>query len=379
MPEDNFDLIRPYTDKEMQEAIPRIVNNPAYKPMMDFLFTEEQQNVITNNVLKVKTIKDFQKHYTLPCVSAIVEKTASGATYSGLENIDKNKSYLYFGNHRDIALDSSILGMHMINNGITPPAISWGSNLEVSEFIVDLGKSNQVITVFRDGTPKEILKNSQRLSTFINKLISSNEKSVWIAQSKGRSKDGRDHVDASILKMLILSRETNAKQALINLNLVPVTISYELEPCGGMKVREVFLSQQEKYVKDPNEDLNSILGGFRMQKGRIHISIGKPINDLIPEISDNLTNNDIIREAAALIEIETQKNYQLWSTNYLAYDLLENSTRFEEFYNKETEDNLENRCQMVFEVIDDDKVKLRELFYLMYANPVYNKIKGGFL
>lgn len=379
MPEDNFDLIRPYTDKEMQEAIPRIVNNPAYKPMMDFLFTEDQQNIITNNVLKAKTISDFQKSYTLPCVSAIVEKTTTGATYSGLENIDNNKSFLYFSNHRDIALDSSILGMHLVNNGITPPAISWGSNLEVSEFIVDLGKSNQVITVFRDGTPKEILKNSQRLSTFINKLISSNEKSVWIAQSKGRTKDGRDRVDASILKMLILSRETSVKQALINLNLIPITISYELEPCGGMKVREVFLSQQEKYVKDPNEDLNSILGGFQMQKGRIHVSIGKPINDLILEISDNLTNNDIVRAASAIIELETQKNYKLWSTNYLAYDLMENSSRFEEFYNKETKDNLENRCQMVFEVIDDDKVKLRELFYLMYANPVYNKIKGGYI
>lgn len=379
MPEDNFDLIRPYTDKEMQEAIPRIVNNPAYKPMMDFLFTEDQQNIITANVLKAKTISDFQKSYTLQCVTAIVKKTTTGATCSGLENINNNKSFLYFSNHRDIALDSSILGMHLVNNGITPPAISWGSNLEVSEFIVDLGKSNQVITVFRDGTPKEILKNSQRLSTFINKLISSNEKSVWIAQSKGRTKDGHDHVDASILKMLILSRETSVKQALINLNLIPITISYELEPCGGMKVREVFLSQQEKYVKDPNEDLNSILGGFQMQKGRIHVSIGKPINDLILEISDNLTNNDIVRAASAIIELETQKNYKLWSTNYLAYDLLENSSRFEEFYNKETKDNLENRCQMVFEVIDDDKVKLRKLFYLMYANPVYNKIKGGYL
>lgn len=379
MPEDNFDLIRPYTNKEMQEAIPRIVNNPAYKPMMDYLFTEDQQNIITANVLKAKTISDFQKSYTLPCVSAIVGKTTTGATYSGLENIDNNKSFLYFSNHRDIALDSSILGMHLVNNGITPPAISWGSNLELSEFIIDLGKSNQVITVFRDGTPKEILKNSQRLSTFINKLISSNEKSVWIAQSKGRTKDGYDHVDASILKMLILSRETSVKQALINLNLVPVTISYELEPCGGMKVREVFLSQQEKYVKDPNEDLNSILGGFQMQKGRIHVSIGKPINDLIPDISDNLTNNDIVRAASAIIERETLKNYKLWSTNYFAYDLLENSKCFEEFYNKETKDNLENRCQMVFEVIDDDKVKLKELFYLMYANPVYNKIKGGYI
>lgn len=379
MPEDNFDLIRPYTNEEMQQSIPRIVHDPAYKPMMNFLFTEDQQNHITANVLKAKTITDFQRVYTLPCVTAIVEKTASAATFSGLENIDNSKAHLYFGNHRDIALDSSILGMHMINNGITPPSMNWGNNLEVSQFIIDLGKSNQMITVFRDGSPKEILRNSQRLSLYINNLISLKNKSVWIAQSKGRTKDGNDHVEPSILKMLILSGDKDVKKALVDLNIIPVTISYELEPCGGMKVREVFLSQLEKYVKDPNEDLNSILGGFMMQKGNIHLNFGKPINHLFSNIDSNLRNNEIVQKAAAIIDKETHKNYKLWPTNYLAYDLLENSTRFEKFYNKETEVSLESRCQMVFDVIDDDKAKLRKLFYTMYANPIYNKIKGGFL
>jgi len=379
MPEDNFDLIRPYTDEEMQQSIPRIVHDSAYKPMMNFLFTEEQKNTITTNVLKAKTIVDFQRDYTLPCVSAIVEKTADAATFSGIENIDKIKSHLFFGNHRDIALDSSILGMHMINSGLKPPMMNWGSNLEVSQFIVDLGKSNQMITVYRDGSPKEILRNSQRLSLYINNLISEKKRSVWIAQSKGRTKDGRDHVEPSILKMLILSGDKDVKKALLDLNIIPVTISYELEPCGGMKVREVFLSQQEKYVKDPNEDLNSILGGFMMQKGNIHLDFGRPINHLLSEINGDLRNNQIVQEAAKIIDKETHNNYKLWPTNYLAYDLLENSSRFKQFYNKETEISLENRCQMVFEVIEDDKEKLRELFYTMYANPVYNKVKGGFL
>jgi len=257
--------------------------------------------------------------------------------------------------------------------------MNWGSNLEVSQFIVDLGKSNQMITVYRDGSLKEILRNSQRLSLYINKLISSQGKSVWIAQSKGRTKDGLDRVEASILKMLIISGNKNVKQALLDLNIIPLSISYELEPCGGMKVREVFLSQQEKYVKDPNEDFNSILGGFMMQKGNIHLQFGKSINHLIENISDDLRNNEIVQEAARIIDIETNKNYRLWPTNYLAYDLLENTKRFEKLYDKEAEQNLENRCQMVFEVIDDDKTKLRELFYRMYANPVYTKIKGGFL
>jgi hypothetical protein len=379
MQEEDFDLIRPYNNEEIQEAVHRIVSDSAYKPMMNFLFNENQQKVLSNNILKAKTVTDFQNNFTLPCIEAILNKTTDGTSCSRIENINDQESYLFIANHRDIALDSSILGLHLLRNEITPAAGVWGSNLEVSQFIVDLGKSNQQITVYRDGSPKEILKNSKTLSAYINKLISSNERSVWIAQSKGRTKDGRDHVDASILKMLTLSGDRNIKKALLNLNIIPVTISYELEPCGGMKVKEVFVSQQEKYVKETNEDLNSILGGFIMNKGRVHVDIGKPINDFILGLDDQQTNNEIINKVAENIDLQTHKNYKLWPTNYLAYDLLENSNRFEETYNEKTKEDLESRCQMVFEAIDDDKEELRRLFYLMYANPVYSKIKVGSL
>jgi len=210
-------------------------------------------------------------------------------------------------------------------------------------------------------------------------MISSNERSIWIAQSKGRTKDGLDHVDASILKMLILSGEKDIKTALKNLNLLPVTISYELEPCGGMKVREVFMTKKEEYKKEENEDLKSILGGFVMQKGRIHLEIGETINDLISEVDENLTNNEIIHEVASIIDAQTHKNYKLWPTNYLAYDMLERSSRFKDKYDMNTFEELANRSKMVFEVIDDDKEELLHLFYQMYANPVYSKIKDGFL
>jgi len=377
MQEDNFDLIRPYTAEEMRAAVPRIISDPAYNPMMDFLFTKEKKEEITREVQKVETIADFQRVFTLPSVTAVMKKTADGCTFSGLENI--SKTHMLLGNHRDIALDSSILGMHLINNGIIPPAMNWGSNLEVSQFIVDLGKSNQMITVFRDGSPKEILRNSQRLSAYINQLISKGERSVWIAQSKGRTKDGLDKMDPSILKMLILSGDKNVKQAILDLNLLAVTISYELEPCGGMKVREVFLSQQTKYVKDENEDFNSILGGIIMPKGNVHLAIGKPINDAIEKLSDDIPNNDFIQQVAALIDKETQRNYKLWPTNYWAFDFLENTNRFEKEYTDSTKQQLEERCLSAIEITKGDDEKVKQLFYQMYANPVYSKISNGFL
>jgi hypothetical protein len=377
MQEDTFDLIRPYNDAEMRAAVPRIISDPAYGPMMDFLFTKEEKEDITQKVQEVETIADFQRVFTLPSVTAVMKKTAGECSFSGVENL--TKTHMLIGNHRDIALDSSILGLHLITRGITPPAMNWGSNLEVSQFIVDLGKSNQMITVFRDGSPKEILRNSQRLSAFINQLIAKGERSVWIAQSKGRTKDGLDKMDPSILKMLILSGDKNVKQAILDLNLLAVTISYELEPCGGMKVREVYLSQQTKYVKDKNEDFNSILGGIIMPKGNIHLAIGKPMNHAIEKLSDDIPNNDFIQQVAALIDKETQRNYKLWPTNFLAYDYLEKNTRFKEEYTENARQLLEERCRTAIEITKGDDEKVRQLFYQMYANPVYSKIANGFL
>jgi len=377
MQEDTFDLIRPYNDEEMRAAVPRIISDSAYDPMMDFLFTKEEKEKITRDVQKVETIADFQRVFTLPSVTAVMKKTAGECSFSGLGNL--TKTHMLIGNHRDIALDSSILGMHLINRGVTPPAMNWGSNLEVSQFIVDLGKSNQMITVFRDGSPKEILRNSQRLSAFINQLIARGERSVWIAQSKGRTKDGLDKMDPSILKMLILSGDKDVKQAILDLNLLAVTISYELEPCGGMKVREVYLSRQTKYVKDENEDFNSILGGIVMPKGNIHLAIGKPLNDAIEKLSDDIPNNDFIQQVAALIDKETQRDYKLWPTNYWAYDFLEKSNRFEKEYTDSAKQSLEERCKTAIELTKGDDEEVKQLFFQMYANPVYSKISNGFL
>jgi len=125
---------------------------------------------------------------------------------------------------------------------------------------------------------------------------------------------------------------------------------------------KVFLSQHGKYVKDPNEDFKSILGGFTMQKGNIHVDIGKPINELILEVNEKQTNNEIIQDVAAIIDREVHKNYKLWPTNYLAHDLLENSKRFEEHYNSKTEEVMEERCQMAFDLVNESKEELRKLF-----------------
>lgn len=377
MSERDFDDIRPYSDKETREAIPRIISDSAFHSMMDYLFTPERKENIISNVKKATNINEFQRALTLEAVLSIIDKTTKGITHSGFETINKQTSHLFLGNHRDIAFDSSILGLVNLMLGFKTPQSVWGSNLMISPLIVDLGKSNQMITVFREGSPKEILLNSQRLSAYIRKSITELNNSVWIAHRKGRAKDGFDKTDISILKMLSLSGSSDIKSKLIELNIIPTIISYEWEPCDSMKVQEIYSSLDSKYVKADDEDFNSIIGGLIGEKGRIHLSLGVPLNDEIMKISnDNINNNEFIALVAKLVDNEIYKNYKMWSSNYLAYDLLNNSSKYSSNYNEETRDILENRYIHTTKLCNFDNENIRNIFLLLYANPLINKLKS---
>lgn len=374
MPEPVFNEIRPYNNSEMLEAIPRILAHPQFQALLDYLFPPDQQKEIREGLKKAKDVKDFQMTLTLPAIEGIIKNTSSGLSSSGFENISNDNHYVFVANHRDIALDSSILGLSQLYNGIEPSQITWGNNLMLSQLIVDLGKSNQMITVFREGNPKEMLINSQKLSSYIRNTVVEENKTIWIAHRKGRAKDGFDQTDVSILKMLSLSRTSDVKTGLLDLNIVPVTISYELEPCGPMKVREIYLSSKKNYVKDEGEDFKSILGGVTQAKGRIHLSIGKPINEELSNMDDSLNKNELVEATARMIDRQMYTDYHLWPTNYLAYDLLEESSRYADQYNDETKIQLEERLQMALQLVDANADEIQHLFYQMYANPVYNKL-----
>lgn len=375
MDEHEFDEIRPYNDSETREAIPRIIADSEFYHMMDYLFTPEKKAHVLSDLKKAKNIIEFQTAYTLPAVLSILDKTTRGITYSGFENINNYSSYVYLSTHRDIVLDSSMIGLVHLKLGFKIPQSVWGSNLMVSPLIVDLGKANQMITVFREGSPKELLLNSQRLSAYIRKSNTELNKSVWIAHRKGRAKNGFDKTDVSILKMLTLSGNTDIKTRLTSLNIIPVALSYEWEPCDSMKVREMYSSLDSKYVKADDEDLNSMIGGITGDKGKIHLSLGTPFNNEILNIDiQNINNNEFIGLVAKLVDSQIYKNYKLWPSNYLAYDLLNNSAEYSSNYNDETRVKLEQRYEHTTKISQNDNADIRKIFLLLYANPTINKL-----
>lgn len=375
MPETDFDAIRPYHQHEIPAALTRIASDPLFKRLINYLFPVEYHKELTEKLLQSNNTDDFQLSFMFPVIRSIVDKTADALTISGIESISNNKASVLLANHRDIVLDSSLLNLLMVERGFKTTEITWGDNLIISPFIEDVGKSNRMITVFRDGTPKEMLKNSQRLSEYIRQSITQRNQSVWIAQRKGRSKDGYDSTDVGVLKMLSLSGNRNVRSAMYELNIIPLAISYEWEPCDAMKVRELYVSEDHEYVKEEQEDIRSIVGGIASQKGRIHLSIGVPLNNYYEEIDPELRKNETLQVMANLTDSQIHKNYKLWPSNYYAYDLLSNKKQYADKYDQTTIDIFQERLSFTQDLIKGNHERVKQLYLNLYANPVINQIK----
>ena len=306
----------------------------------------------------------------------IVNSTSTGLTWSGLENLDRDKAYLYIANHRDILLDSAILQIILDREEFETSEITFGSNLMDQGFITDFGRMNRMFTVKREGNVKELYDISRQLSAYIRHVIIDKNTSVWIAQRNGRTKDGNDLTQTGLLKMLNMSGDKDFKKSFSELNIVPLTISFEYEPCDDLKVQELYLSSlHTKYVKSPGEDLNSILTGIKQPKGKIHVAFGKTItaSDL-EEIDKSNNENDKIKNLAAYIDKQIYQNFKLNAVNYIAYDLLNKTNVFENNYTAQDKDNFLNYITKKINELKGETEVLKNLFITLYANPVINKL-----
>ncbi len=371
----NFDDIRPYTEEEALKAIQRIVGQPELKSILEYLFGKGNHKFLIRLASEATSIIDFQRNFMYPLVQKILKETSDGLSISGFDSLSNNDSRLFIANHRDITLDSSLLATTLVEKNLIPCEITWGHNLMVSPFITDLGKINRMITVFRQYKHRDVLFHAQKLSAYIRKKITKDKLSVWIAQQKGRTKDGNDITSVGVLKMLSLAGKGDLITRLIEINITPISVSYEWEPCDTLKIKEIYISQRIDYVKKQDEDLQSIMSGILGTKGHIHLGLGDPINTKIQQIDTKLSDNDILQQTAALINIEIYKNYHLWPNNFLAYDLLHQSHQYSNQYTADIEGGFNDRMEKVLQENNGNKKEIIELFLKIYAWPVINKLK----
>lgn len=372
----NFELLRPYYDNESEGVMNRIAQYETYHKAMAYLWPEMSKEEVIKKALNTKSPYEFQTGYMSEAIWKIVNSTSTGLTWSGLEHLDKDKAYLYIANHRDILLDSAILQIILDKEGFETSEITFGSNLMDQGFITDFGRMNRMFTVKREGNVKELYDISRQLSAYIRHVILDKNTSVWIAQRNGRTKDGNDMTQTGLLKMLNLSGDTDFKKSFSELNIIPLTISFEYEPCDHLKVQELYLSSlHTKYIKAPGEDLNSILTGIKQPKGKIHVAFGKPITeqDLL-DIDKSSNENEKIKLLASLIDKCIYLSYKLNPVNYIAYDLLNQTNVFENNYSISEKENFLNYIDSKIKNMTGEVDMLKNLFLTLYANPVINKL-----
>ncbi len=366
-----FEDIQPYNDVEINSALRRITANPIFTNVINYLFPDRPNEEVTSEVNAITSAIEFQLTFMYPAIKSILKQTSSGLSCSGFDNISPDKAYIFIANHRDILLDSAIVQILMVDHGYETSEITFGSNLMTSDFIIDVCKVNKMFEVVREGSKKEMLFNSKKLSYYLRYKITQENTSIWIAQQKGRTKDGNDKTEPGLLKMLNMSNNGEFVENFSELNIVPVTISYEYEPCDIFKAIEKYSCLEGTYTKKPDEDIHSLVSGITQYKGKIHVALGKPINEELQNIKDG-NNNDKINEISSIIDKQIYKDYKLWKTNYIAYDLLNNDNKFINFYSPEEKEDFEKYILNHIKNIDADKKTLEKTFLNIYANPVIN-------
>ncbi len=371
----NFDDIRFYDDKEVNNALQEYVQHPMIKALLKFTFPDLEFDEIEEIVMTCNSIQDFQARIIYLSVEKVLERTSEGLTDNGFDKLDSEESYFFISNHRDIILDTSLINYTLYNHDLVMTASAIGDNLVQKPFLMALSRLNRNFLVLRNQSPREMLKSSMKLSEYIRHLLMDEGRSVWMAQREGRTKDGNDHTQQGVLKMLAMAKgKTDILDYFSKLKIVPVAISYEFDPTDMLKMPEVLAKRmKEEYKKTANEDFNSIMQGAMGQKGRIQLNAGKILTeeDFAEIRRKDLSVNDQLKEVANLIDRTIYRNFKLWPANYIAYDLLKNEERFADNYSEKEKRKFERR---ISRRVDVKNPLALNSYLLMYANPVINKI-----
>lgn len=374
----DFEDIRPYTDKEVKSKIAEMLKDPVFDEVLSHVFKfRPVVEMVKLQLRMLRTIKQLQGTFIYDLLRNVINKSSDGLICKGVENLDKKKPYLFISNHRDIVLDAALLNYLIFEKGMNTAMVAIGNNLLLYNWIEHAVKLNRSFVIKRDLPPREAHQASLIVSHFIRKSIKEDNLSVWIAQREGRTKDGLDKTQAAVLKMLNMSNSKSIAEGYQELNIVPVSISYEIEPCGLAKIKELIKKEHYGQMKTSKDDLKSMSMGMFNPKGRMQFTFGQPLK-IEPENGNPKSKelqNKMAQDVAEKIDHQIWANYKLWPYNYIAYDMLMEEHRFGSKYTRKEESKFEIMVEQVMVNIDFPITDIRERFLKLYASPVINKLK----
>lgn len=370
-----YNDIRPYRDHEFKAEMGKLLDSPHSDLLISTVFPDMPVGMVKDHLRTISTINEFQEKVIYKAVMNILAKTSAGLSKSGLENLDVTSAYLFMSNHRDIILDPGLINTVIFEQGFETAEVAIGDNLLQTPWVKDLARLNKSFIVKRNLPVRELINSSRLLSNYIKDTIVKNNHSVWIAQREGRAKDGNDRTQPGLLNMVGISAEGSLKAHLMRLNILPVSLSYETDPCDVDKARSLYsLKFFGGYTKEENEDNLAMRKGILGYKGNIHIHFGKPIRDEIAALPDDLHKNELIQQVGVLLDKQIIGNYHLFKTNRIAYDILNKSNDDYTFYSAKEKHAFIEDIEQKISTMAGDPLELKTIFLEMYARPYQNQL-----
>ena len=379
----DFSDIAPFDDSQFKEKMAQLVKEPGFEHAVKYVMPEVDFSQFVRNLLAVPDKETFQKQVMRPFIEMLMRKTTNGITFGGIENIVPGVSNTYITNHRDIVLDASFLNYCLLKNDIRTSEVAIGNNLLIYEWITDLVKLNKSFIVKRNLRLTQALEAAKQLSAYIHYAINTKHESVWIAQREGRAKDSNDVTQESLVKMLGLNGGGTVALNVMEINLLPVSISYEYDPNDYLKAREFLLKRLDpEFKKCQHDDLLSMETGLLGHKGRVHFQFSPCLNSRLEPLESSTDKIDTVKQICSMVDNAIHSGYKIFPVNYIAHDLLHHSQEYEAMYTAEEKSAFE-----VYVNTQLDKVKLpdistldrefmHEMMLQMYANPLRNKLQA---
>lgn len=377
----NFEEIRCYNNEEVHQVLEHLSNEKQFIKVLSTIYPLLPKEVIKQRLMSFHSTYSFQKELVYPFLQYLEANMTKGITINGLDKINMSDAYLYISNHRDIILDSALLCKKLIDNNMDTVEIAIGDNLLIFPWIKDLVRVNKSFIVKRGLSARQILESSKELSAYITDTIINKQQSIWIAQREGRAKDSDDRTQESLLKMFNMSGTGSFTENISKLNICPLSISYEYDPCDFLKAKE-FQQKRDNpsFKKTPQDDLLNMETGVMGYKGKVVYELTGLITTELKLIASEISNrNEQITRTAELIDKRIHANYTIFTINKIAYDLLKDENNFAHEYSTIEKLDFERYLIKQMEKIDlenkDEKFLWTKLLE-MYANPLINKIKA---
>ena len=375
-----FDEIRPYSPEELPQVFEELIADPEFQAVIKQVIPDIPFEMLAAQLRQCKTNLEVQKKFCYGLLRKLIEQRSNGFEMDCQNLPDKHKSYTFISNHRDIVLDSGFLSVGLIENGFpTTVEIAIGDNLLIRPWIKKLVRVNKSFIVQRALSMRQMLESSARMSRYMHFAINEKKENLWIAQREGRAKDSNDRTQDSVLKMLAMGGEGHIVDRLKDLNIVPLSLSYEYDPCDFLKAKEMQQKRDiEGFKKSQQDDLINMQTGIYGFKGRIHFQAAPCINDEIEALRE-LPKTAIFTKVSQIIDKHIHQNYHLYPGNYIACDELSGQKEFADKYTDEDVVRFDAYVKQKLDLIDlphKDEKFLRQCILTMYANPTINHLKA---